>query len=69
MDEAVALILILILIVACLFGGVLMVDNASCDAQTSDMGFPHKWGIMSGCMIEPNEGQWIPLENWRLFEE
>jgi len=41
----------------------------SCNAQTKDIGFPSRYEMMSGCMIEPQEGQWIPLNNWRMFED
>lgn len=63
------LLAIIVLMIGCLIGGGLMIDNASCNAKTADIGFPHKWGVMSGCMIQPdNKGEWIPLENWRVFE-
>jgi len=42
---------------------------ANCNAATASIGFPHRFDFWAGCMIEPKPGQWIPLENWRLFEQ
>ncbi len=52
---------------AILFGGIFGVQYLKCVASTAEIGFPSKYAIFSGCLIEPVPGQWIPLENYRMF--
>lgn len=40
-----------------------------CQAKTSGMGFPHRWGPLMGCQIEVNPGQWIPLDSYYFKQE
>jgi len=37
-----------------------------CNQQTAQIGMNHKWTFFGGCMIEPEEGVWIPLANYRI---
>jgi hypothetical protein len=72
MSDLLEFAMICILVLACCIGigaGIYaIVSPPSCNAATQEIGFPHKWGFWSGCMIEVEEGQWIPLENYRYFE-
>lgn len=56
------------LIAVTMFVGIMLLANvgarASCDAMTVQMGFPHRYSFLSGCMIEVKAGQWIPLSNY-----
>lgn len=56
---------IAILTFVCLIGGNFILDQTTCNAQTAEIGFPHRWGLWTGCQIEVTEGQWIPLESYR----
>lgn len=68
MDKELSVLLaIIVLVIGCLLGGGLMVDNASCNAKTADIGFPHKWGVMSGCMIQPDNGVVSNLEELQKY--
>jgi hypothetical protein len=69
MKEIVIFCLVIVLLFACMMGGAAAWSNADCSAKTENIGFAHKWGFFSGCMIEAQPEQWIPLENWRMFEE
>lgn len=62
------LILVLAVIVAAAIGLGYLLGNAQCNAQTIGIGFPHRYDFWGGCMVEPNPGQWLPLENWRLIQ-
>jgi len=59
--------LIIIVIVCLAIMGPTLFSCVTCNQQTKDIGFSHKWGIWSGCMIEVN-GSWMPLDNYRYFE-
>jgi hypothetical protein len=69
LKEILVFVFIGIVVVACLFGGAAAWENAQCNSQTSEIGFDHKWGIISGCMIETEPDKWVPLDNWRMFED
>ena len=45
------------------------VDKATCEARTAHIGFDHKFGIWSGCLIEVENGQWIPLDNYYFKQD
>jgi hypothetical protein len=62
-------ILAVVLVLVLILGGALWLDLKVCDASTAGIGFPHTWSVWSSCMIEPTPGQWIPLKNWRYFEQ
>lgn len=40
--------------------------SAKCEAETKDIGFEHRWSILSNCMIK-KDGAWIPLNNYRAI--
>lgn len=58
-------LLIIITIILVLFGPYIF-GYYRCEQQCQS--FTHKWGILSGCMIQGKDGKWIPLENYRNFE-
>ena len=62
------LVLLLLLIVAC-FGGIIALDRAICASKVAIMDVPSRWSVMSGCMVSPADGEWVPLENYRWFED
>lgn len=66
-------ILSALLICIAFFGAVIYFSvwftEATCNAKTADIGFDHRWDIMSGCMVEVEPGQWIPLENYYFKQE
>lgn len=36
----------------------------SCSNKWGDSGFEHRYGVLSGCQIKPNQ-RWIPAEAYR----
>lgn len=64
MLSAIIGILAVIVVLGLLFG----FDAVACEVSTAAMGFPHKYELFAGCMIEPKEGRWIPLENYRFID-
>lgn len=60
--------LIIAAIIGAAVGIPIALDCKTCTEQTKEIGFPHRWGVFSGCMIEVN-GSWIPLENYRFLGE
>ena len=44
-------------------------DRMTCYSKTENMGFNTEWSIFGGCRIEVDENKWIPLENYRQYEE
>lgn len=66
-SEVTFTILTFIVAAVLLFGGIFGVQYLQCTASTVDIGFPSKYGIFSGCLVEPVPGTWIPLENYRMF--
>jgi len=67
MKFAIVTITLIVIVLAAIIAGCYGCDCKTCNEQTKGMGFPHKWGIFSGCMIEVN-GSWMPLDNYRYFE-
>lgn len=66
--EWLGFLLILLLAFSVFVGVYAITDSLMCNAKTADIGFPHSWGLVSGCLIETEPGIWIPLENWRNFD-
>lgn len=68
MDDYAKVGLIIFFILVMVIVGLMLLANvaarASCDAMTIQMGFPHRYSFLSGCMIEVKAGQWIPLDNY-----
>lgn len=42
--------------------------QASCTSIAAEMKVPVRFGLFTGCMIQV-KGDWIPLENYRVFGE
>lgn len=51
------------------FFGLIWLSEASCEAKTKGIGFNVEWSLMGGCRIEHKEGQWIPLERYRIVKD
>lgn len=64
--------LLFIVFVIALFAGVgalaLWMDAQSCEAKATAMQRPHTWGVWTGCMIQAKDGQWVPIDNYRVIE-
>ena len=56
------------LVLGMTFVGQNIVGPPICNHAAAEIGFSHRWDIWSGCMIEVQEGQWIPLDNYRWVE-
>lgn len=73
MDSEITFVLIVVLffavVVALIFGGFSWYSREVCAAQTTDIGFNHRWSVMGGCQIEVKPGQWIPLDSYYFKEE
>lgn len=67
--EALKFIFGIILSFTMLFGGLLYLGNylatVSCRAQWENSGFKSDYGFFSGCLIQLEDGTWIPAENYR----
>lgn len=61
-------ILLVCALVVCFFAVVLAVlDSYSCAAKTRGIG-PSVWGPVQGCIVKnPQNGRWVPLDNYREF--
>jgi len=60
---------ILIAFIVALIWGYICLLEASCYSKTEGMGFDVEWSYLGGCRIEHKEGQWIPLERYRIIED
>jgi len=68
--EALLTLGVTLLFLACLVGGVILLDMKTCDAKGTAMSMPARWGLWEGCMIQPEpDGDWVPLANYRFFED
>jgi len=53
------------------FGVVLVIalamgaDSYSCRSKWEASGMAVSWGPIQGCLIQPEDGKWIPAENYR----
>ena len=61
---AVLLILVAAILIVALWGAFYPFLLAICNEQTKDIGIPHKYSFLGGCLVQEN-GNWIPLDNWR----
>lgn len=60
-------VLIVMAILAIVLGALM--TRWECLAKTSEMGFQSRWGVVMGCQIEVEPGQWIPLESYYFKQE
>lgn len=44
-------------------------SNYRCTAMTRNMGIAHDWSWFGGCVVEVEDGRWIPLDNYYFREE
>lgn len=51
-------------VTVCVLSVVALLDYKVCELRSRQMGFPWNWNPISGCMIEPSPGIWIPLDNY-----
>lgn len=61
--------LLMLIFLAILLWAYPIGPSMSCDAKTRDIGYAHRWGFVTGCQIEVNPGQWIPLESFYFRQE
>lgn len=66
-DAGVAIVGAALVLAVCIGFGVWM-DSATCDAQTRGMHVQHRWGMLSGCMVQDPNAGWIPLSNYRVID-
>lgn len=57
----------LVLITMLLVGAFSPIMIADCNAKTQDIG-EGRWLYFGGCQVKI-DGRWIPLDNYRYFEE
>jgi len=55
-----------IVIILCLVASFIGITWAECEGATKDIGLPNRFLVIGGCQVQEN-GQWIPLNNWRYF--
>lgn len=65
MKEVIGFIVTILLCFALLTGLCLWLGNVECNIKTRDMNVPHKYGLISECMVQQNN-LWIPIENWQI---
>lgn len=58
-----------LLITSCAVGLGIGLDWVACNAKTSQIGFPAKYSIFGGCLVEVKPSQWIPLENYYFKQQ
>lgn len=66
---AIGLSLFCVLIVVVIIGASMMLEYATCHAQTESIGFPSQWSPFGGCRIEVKQGKWIPLSSYYFMQE
>ena len=62
------IILVLVICIGGTLTGVYFYERHQCVAQSKLMGFEWSYGLVQDCMINVN-GTWIPIDNYRLFQE
>lgn len=67
--EVIVPVVILILILACLFGGNIALDSYACHQKGAQMNYPAHYSVITGCMIQVENGRWIPVESYYFKEE
>lgn len=67
-EDYIGLILLFAILICFCFGAILY-ENASCNAKTENIGFPHQWSLLGRCKIEVSDGKWIPLESYYFKQE
>ena len=63
------IVFVFVLVITLVVGCSAAVDRKTCTEKTSEVGFPGTWGFWSGCRIEVQPGQWIPLSNYYFEQE
>jgi hypothetical protein len=68
--ESVGVIILIVLVIVIVFVSISAIANPflkiSCNAETKDIGLPHRYGFWTGCQVQENS-KWIPLDNWRYL--
>jgi len=57
---------VLVLVIAPVFGLAFWLDSVSCKAQANKMGVPSSYTLTERCMIQI-DGQWIPGSSYRYI--
>jgi hypothetical protein len=48
-----------------LFSSYVVIGTISCSAKWESSGFTTSFGPIKGCLIQLDDGRWIPSENYR----
>lgn len=65
MNELIAGIIGLCLLLAAIIIPLNILESMSCSAKWRDSGFEHRYSLMGGCQIKMKTGVWIPAGNYR----
>jgi hypothetical protein len=44
---------------------VVVFGSIGCSAKAGGLGIPQRYDVFGGCMVQPADNQWVPLENYR----
>lgn len=66
-SELLGAALVIVFVSVFIFGGAYLFASMRCASQARAMGVSHTYGGLQGCVIEAPNGQWVPMENFRVL--
>lgn len=64
-----AVVLFLLVPAGLLLGGGFWLSYMSCQSQLKVSGVSGTWGPLIDCQVQLADGSYVPLSNWRGFEQ
>lgn len=61
-------ILLVLVIMAVIFGGIAWVDYEKCGRRAKGLGLPKTWGMIEGCLVQVGS-RWAPIEYIRIVDD
>ena len=63
------MVLIVLLVITSCVGLGVGYDYTVCQAKTSQIGFPSRYSVFGGCLIEVSPDKWIPLDSYYFKQQ
>jgi hypothetical protein len=64
-NETIGTIAIILTLLAVIFGGVYMLESATCAAKWQNSGMPSSFSVFGGCQLTLPDGRVVPASAYR----
>lgn len=56
-------------LLAVILWSVAWAEGSACETRADEMRRDHRYGLIAGCRVETDDGQFVPIDNLRITNE